>query len=274
MVERQPNLTVAKDGSSDSYTIAEAIERAPSKRWCIFTIRISARVYDEYVVVSSHKWNITVKRKWFTAEELRIVNMTGPVKGQAVALFVSISYVAFYRCNISAYQDTLYISHGLQFYRHCTIEGTMDFIFGYRSAVFQECKILVRKPNPNQMNILTADGRQNQKEKSWISIENSIIAAAPDRTGSKIGTMRNYSIPDKLGKACSVPKILSRGKKLIKILDVLQQWVATELRQKEPHDLTSVMVIVERLEDFKQGERPRSPRHERAKYGGDSRSLA
>ncbi|KAK2982880.1 hypothetical protein RJ640_003498 [Escallonia rubra] len=52
----------------------------------------------------------------------------------------------------------------------------------------------------------------------------------------------------------------------------LEQWVATELRQREPHDLTSVMASVERLEDFKQGERSRSPRYERAKDGGDGRS--
>ncbi|KAK2986197.1 hypothetical protein RJ640_012455 [Escallonia rubra] len=51
------------------------------------------------------------------------------------------------------------------------------------------------------------------------------------------------------------------------------QWVATaELRRREPHDLAFAMVIVERLKDFKQGERPRSPRHERAKYGGKSGS--
>ncbi|KAK2968975.1 hypothetical protein RJ640_012429 [Escallonia rubra] len=53
-----------------------------------------------------------------------------------------------------------------------------------------------------------------------------------------------------------------------------KQWVATELWRKEPHDLTSVMAIVERLEDFKQGERPRSPRHKRAKDGGDGRSKS
>ncbi|KAK2981687.1 hypothetical protein RJ640_002996 [Escallonia rubra] len=54
----------------------------------------------------------------------------------------------------------------------------------------------------------------------------------------------------------------------------LQQWVATELRRREPHDLASAMVIVERLGDFKQRERPRSPRHERAKDGGDDRSKS
>ncbi|KAK3005230.1 hypothetical protein RJ639_016991 [Escallonia herrerae] len=51
-------------------------------------------------------------------------------------------------------------------------------------------------------------------------------------------------------------------------------WVATELQRREPHDLASAIVIIQRLGDFKQRERPRSPRHERAKDGGDGRSKS
>ncbi|KAK3015929.1 hypothetical protein RJ639_007696 [Escallonia herrerae] len=67
---------------------------------------------------------------------------------------------------------------------------------------------------------------------------------------------------------------MSERQRLCFFVDRLQQWVATELRRIEPHDLASTMVIVQRLEDFKQGERPRSPRHERAKDGGDGRSKS
>ncbi|KAK2972212.1 hypothetical protein RJ640_002616 [Escallonia rubra] len=57
-------------------------------------------------------------------------------------------------------------------------------------------------------------------------------------------------------------------------IDGLQQWVATELRQRELQDLASAMVIVERLENFKQGERSRSSKHEHCKDGGDDRSKS
>ncbi|KAK2997546.1 hypothetical protein RJ639_024719 [Escallonia herrerae] len=57
-------------------------------------------------------------------------------------------------------------------------------------------------------------------------------------------------------------------------VDGLQQWVATELWRREPHDLASAMAITERLEDFKQSEGPRSPWHEFAKDGGDGRSKS
>ncbi|KAK3012438.1 hypothetical protein RJ639_010361 [Escallonia herrerae] len=64
---------------------------------------------------------------------------------------------------------------------------------------------------------------------------------------------------------------MSERRRLCFFVDGLQQWVATELRRREPHELASAMAIVERLKDFKQRERPKSPRHNRAKDGGDSR---
>ncbi|KAK3029958.1 hypothetical protein RJ639_037913 [Escallonia herrerae] len=54
----------------------------------------------------------------------------------------------------------------------------------------------------------------------------------------------------------------------------LRQWVAIELRRREPQDLVSAMAIVERLEEFKQDERSRSPRHECGKDGGDGMSKS
>ncbi|KAK3009140.1 hypothetical protein RJ639_013917 [Escallonia herrerae] len=64
---------------------------------------------------------------------------------------------------------------------------------------------------------------------------------------------------------------MSERQRLCFFVDGLQQWVATELRRNEPHDLASAIAIVKRLKDFKQRERPRSPRHKRAKDRGDSR---
>ncbi|KAK3042180.1 hypothetical protein RJ639_001300 [Escallonia herrerae] len=67
---------------------------------------------------------------------------------------------------------------------------------------------------------------------------------------------------------------MSERQRLCFFVDGLQYWVATELRRREPHDLASAMMIVERLGDFKQCERPRSPRHECAKGKGNDRSKS
>ncbi|KAK3031448.1 hypothetical protein RJ639_035271 [Escallonia herrerae] len=67
---------------------------------------------------------------------------------------------------------------------------------------------------------------------------------------------------------------MSERQRLCFFVDGLQQWTATVLRRNKPHDLASAMAIVKRLEDFEQCERPRSPRHKRAKGGGDGRSKS
>jgi len=54
----------------------------------------------------------------------------------------------FYRCGISGYQDSLYGHNLRQFYKECKIRGTIDFIFGYATAVFQNYTILVKKGLP------------------------------------------------------------------------------------------------------------------------------
>ncbi|KAK2999206.1 hypothetical protein RJ639_022785 [Escallonia herrerae] len=72
-------------------------------------------------------------------------------------------------------------------------------------------------------------------------------------------------------KKGSIREYMFERQRLCFFVDGLQQWVATELWRREPYNLSSAMMIVERLGDFKQCERPRSPRHERAKGRGDGR---
>ncbi|KAK3037279.1 hypothetical protein RJ639_029691 [Escallonia herrerae] len=79
---------------------------------------------------------------------------------------------------------------------------------------------------------------------------------------------------DLKGQVTELQEELATCKKELTRATRLQYWVATELQRREPHDLASAMVIVERLEDFEQRERPRSPRHERAKSEGDGRSKS
>ncbi|KAK3009922.1 hypothetical protein RJ639_011492 [Escallonia herrerae] len=98
------------------------------------------------------------------------------------------------------------------------------------------------------------------------SIDDKPLTAEAERRIRKY--MKEYS-----ALMLDIPE-MSERQRLCFFIDGLQQWVATELRQREPHDLASTMAIVERLEDFKQGKRPRSPRHERAKDGGDGRSKS
>lgn len=116
----------------------------------------------------------------FIARDLTIENYAGPSKHQAVALRVSADLTAFYRCSFVGYQDTLYTHSLRQFYRECDIYGTIDFIFGDAAVVLQNCNLYARKPDPNQVNVFTAQGREDPNENTGISIQNCKVAAAAD----------------------------------------------------------------------------------------------
>ena len=73
----------------------------------------------------------------FLARDLTIENAAGPSKHQAVALRVNADLSAFYRCSFAGYQDTLYTHTSRQYYRDCTVSGTIDFIFGNALSLYE-----------------------------------------------------------------------------------------------------------------------------------------
>lgn len=116
----------------------------------------------------------------FLARDITFQNTAGPSKHQAVALRVGSDLSAFYRCDMLAYQDTLYVHSNRQFYVSCFISGTVDFIFGNAASVFQDCDIHARKPNSGQKNMLTAQGRTDPNQNTGIVIQKCRIGATSD----------------------------------------------------------------------------------------------
>lgn len=78
---------------------------------------------------------------------------------------------------MNSYQDTLYAHSHRQLFRECLISGTIDFIFGNSIAVFQKCNLLVRAPNPNQANMVTAQGRTEKNLTGVTIIQGCTITA-------------------------------------------------------------------------------------------------
>lgn len=116
----------------------------------------------------------------FMAKDIGFENSAGAAKHQAVALRVSADRTIFYRCQFDGYQDTLYTHTYRQFYRECTITGTIDFIFGDAAVVFQSCTMKVRKPMDNQGCMVTAQGRKEKRATGGIILQNCSITAEPD----------------------------------------------------------------------------------------------
>jgi pectinesterase len=95
---------------------------------------------DKYSTYTSY--TVLVQGNDFHAENLTIQNTSGRV-GQAVALHVEGDRAIIRNCRLLGNQDTLYAAteNSRQYYNHCFIEGTTDFIFGEATVVFDSCTI-------------------------------------------------------------------------------------------------------------------------------------
>lgn len=78
----------------------------------------------------------------FCAKNMTIVNSAGPF-GQAIALALNADRCSIINCRILGNQDTLYDTgeNFRQSFKDDYIEGTIDFIFGEATAVFDDCTI-------------------------------------------------------------------------------------------------------------------------------------
>lgn len=128
--------------------------------------------------------NTAVKGQGFIARDITFENTAGPEKHQAVAFRSDSDLSVLFRCAVRGYQDTLYAHSMRQFYRECTITGTVDFIFGDGTAIFQNCQILARKGLPQQKNTITAHGRKEIAETTGFTIQFSNISGEPDLIAS------------------------------------------------------------------------------------------
>lgn len=175
---RYYDLVVAKDGSGDFMTVQEAINAVPVNRAKRTTLFIRKGVYAEKLQVPASCSNLTlvgesvtetiltyadyaakptvfgentgtfgsgslyIYGQGFEAINLTFANEAGPV-GQAVAVVVAADKVAFKGCRFLGFQDTLYTwgKPSRQYYEDCYIEGTVDFIFGSSTALFNRCEI-------------------------------------------------------------------------------------------------------------------------------------
>ncbi|XP_021750216.1 pectinesterase-like [Chenopodium quinoa] len=205
----KPNVVVANDGSGNYTTIGEAVKMAPNMSMSRYVIKIKAGIYKENLEVPRNKMNVmffgsglnstvisgnrsivdgystftsatlTVIGDRFLARDLTVENTASPEMYQAVAIRVT-SNSAFFRCNFTSNQDTLYAHSLRQFYRECIIQGTIDFIFGNAAAIFHNCQILARKPIYGQSNMITAQSREDPNQNTGFSLSNCTISAAPD----------------------------------------------------------------------------------------------
>lgn len=203
--ETVPDAVVAKDGTGQFRTIAEALKGVAKKSEKRFVVYVKKGEYVENIDLDKNTWNVMIygdgmtetiisggrnfidgtptfetatfaaKGKGFIAKDIKFVNTAGAAKHQAVAMRSGSDRSVFYRCSFDGFQDTLYAHSNRQFYRECDITGTIDFIFGNAASIFQNCKIMPRQPMPNQFNTITAQGKKDPNQNTGIVIQKSTI---------------------------------------------------------------------------------------------------
>ncbi len=170
-ITNQPILRVAADGSGQYKTLAAALNTLSSSNTTPTQIRIKPGTYREKLLVTTpfvtfcgetgkqastiltygdgastsngsggtlgttNSASVTIKANDISVENITIENSFG-VGSQAVALLARGQRLQFRNCRFLGNQDTLYAHSGTQYYRNCYIQGTVDFIFGAATAIF------------------------------------------------------------------------------------------------------------------------------------------
>lgn len=175
--------TVAQDGSGDYRTVQAAFNAVPGSNKKPITIRVKNGVYKEKVfleagkdfvtlegedkfntiltyddhsgksspageIINTHSsWSFRVTANNFTARNITFRNDAGFSAGQAVAMESNGDKAIFDNCRFIGNQDVLFTNSdkSRQYYSHCYIEGTTDFIFGSATVWFEQCHIHSRK---------------------------------------------------------------------------------------------------------------------------------
>ncbi len=205
---RDYDFVVAKDGSGNFFTIQEAIAAVPDYRKANRTrILIRSGVYKEKLIIPESKINVSLigeegtvityddyaqkknifgeekttsgsstcyfYAENFYAENITFENTSGPV-GQAVAMLVAGDKTVFKKCRFLGFQDTLYTfgMNSRQYYEDCYIEGSVDFIFGWSTAVFNRCVI-----HNNKNGYVTAPATPEGKAYGYVFFDCKLTAA-------------------------------------------------------------------------------------------------
>jgi len=169
-------MTVSQDGKGDFTTIQAAINASKAYPDQRVVIKVKNGIYKEKILVPAcntklsiigenventiitfddyfdkinrgrnstfYTYTMLVLANDFRMENVTVQNTAGPV-GQAIALYVEGDRAFIGNCHILGNQDTLLASGNFsrQYFKNCFIEGTMDFIFGEATTLFENCTI-------------------------------------------------------------------------------------------------------------------------------------
>lgn len=183
ILQAQKRIVVALDGSGQYNSIQKAFDAIPLGNKKPITIFVKEGIYYEKLQLDSSKNGVRlvgadkfrtiityndhtgkidpqgrtintytsqtfrILADDFTAENISFENNAGFSAGQAVSVQAAGDRLRFLNCRFLGFQDVLFAvsEKSRQYYQHCYIEGTTDFIFGAATAWFESCHIHSKK---------------------------------------------------------------------------------------------------------------------------------
>lgn len=99
-----------------------------------YNLYVTEEELDDYCGYPSDNHPITIRQNPTSITESKYTT-------QALALMVNADRCQFINCDIISRQDTLRVNDYRSYFEGCFIEGTVDFIYGNGTAVFESCTI-------------------------------------------------------------------------------------------------------------------------------------
>ncbi|CAN1196416.1 Probable pectinesterase 53 [Linum perenne] len=119
---------------------------------------------------------VAVDGDYFVAVNIKFENTALHVVGvrgeQGVAVRVSGTKAAFYNCSFHGSQDTLYDHKGLHYFNNCFIQGSVDFIFGSATSLYENC---ILNSTARKVASITAQKMVNLSLASGFSFKNCSV---------------------------------------------------------------------------------------------------
>lgn len=197
----QQQIIVSQDGSGNYKTVQAALNAIPFNNKKPLSVYIEKGIYKEKLHLDSSKnfvtvigedkfntiltyddhtgkvsstgdtintrtsWSFMIKAGNFTAKNITFENDAGFNAGQAVAVESDGDKSIFKNCRFIGNQDVLFTNsdRSRQYYEHCYIEGTTDFIFGSSTVWFEQCHIHSKKNSH-----VTAASTPKEKEFGYV----------------------------------------------------------------------------------------------------------
>ncbi|XP_042064199.1 probable pectinesterase 29 [Salvia splendens] len=187
---------VDPSGKGHFKTIQAAIDAVPSHNPQWTFIRIKKGVYREQVSIPRDKPFIFLKgggkdntiitwdahdsiatsatfssyADYTMAQDISFVNSfnngTHNRMRPALAAKIQGDKSAFHRCGFYGMQDTLWDVQGRHYFKLCTIQGSVDFIFGASRSLYEKCTISIVENLHKGPGYITAQGRSGPRETS------------------------------------------------------------------------------------------------------------